>query len=105
MELNTELLKILGNGGIPVILFVIWFFTFKQSGKSYEQSREQFEEALRQSQKQFEEALAQNNKNYDTIFSIFREDVKYKALLTEMLAKIEIKLDSLRDERSRITRN
>jgi transposase len=67
----------------------------------YEQSQQQFTSALEQSQKQFEEALAQNNKNYETIFSIFREDVKYKAMLSEVLTKLEIKLDMRNNTSSR----
>ncbi len=68
MELSTELLKLLNNGGMTTILFVIWYFTMKMF------------------QKQSKDQLTQ-------IFKLMEDDVKYKELLTGILTRLELKLD------------
>lgn len=85
------------NGSIGVILLIIWFITFKYFSK---QNQEQYQKALDQNQQQFTTALQQvNNQHKETIdqhektltrmFSIMQEDSKYKALLAEILARLE----------------
>jgi hypothetical protein len=68
MDLSVELLKLLNNGGMPTILFVIWYYTMKMF------------------QKQSKDQLTQ-------IFKLMEDDVKYKELLTGILTRLEIKVD------------
>jgi len=68
MDLTPELLKIMANGGITVVVFVIWYITFKTTNKQYQEI-------------------------IDRLFQQIEADLKYKELLTGILARLETKLD------------
>lgn len=68
MELSPDLLKILANGGIAVIIFVIWFVTYKTQTKQYTDLVER-------------------------LFKQIEQDLKYKELLIGILTRLETKLD------------
>ena len=72
MELNTDLLNILANGGIAVIIFVIWFVTFKTQTKQYTDLVER-------------------------LFNQIEQDLKYKELLLGVLTRLETKIDARRN--------
>ncbi|WP_337871614.1 hypothetical protein [Ignavibacterium sp.] len=75
MELSPDLLKIIANGGISVIIFVIWFVTYKTQTKQYVDLVER-------------------------LFKQVEQDLKYKELLIGILTRLETKID-LQDRRSR----
>ncbi|HOV99277.1 MAG TPA: hypothetical protein PK595_06875 [Bacteroidota bacterium] len=66
--LTPELLKALSQGGVTILIFVIWFITYKTLSKQY---------------------VDQVNKLQEQI----QEDLKYKELLTGILTRLETKLD------------
>lgn len=68
MDLSPDLLKILANGGIAVIIFVIWFVTYKTQTKQYTDLVER-------------------------LFRQVEQDLKYKELLIGILTRLETKLD------------
>lgn len=68
MELSPDLLKILANSGIAVIIFVIWFVTYKTQTKQYTDLVER-------------------------LFKQIEQDLKYKELLIGILTRLETKLD------------
>lgn len=66
--LSPDLLKIIANGGISIIVFVIWFVTFKTSNKQYIEL-------------------------VDRLFKMIEQDIKYKELLIGILTRLETKID------------
>lgn len=76
MELNSELIDLITGGGLNVILFAIWYFTAKAMQKSYKTMQDQNMEIVKK------------------MFSIMEADMKYHELLTGILTRIEIKIDS-----------
>lgn len=75
MELTPDLLKVLANGGIAIIIFVIWFVTYKTQSKDYA-------------------ALVER------LFKQIEQDLKYKELLIGILTRLETKMD-IRERRNR----
>ncbi len=73
MDLTPEILKILANGGISLIVLVIWYITYKTSNKQYQDFVER-------------------------LFNQIEQDIKYKELLVGILTRLETKID-LRDRR------
>lgn len=68
MDLSPDLLKIIANGGISVIIFVIWFVTYKTQTKQYVDLVER-------------------------LFNQIEQDLKYKELLIGILTRLETKID------------
>lgn len=68
MDLTPDLIKVLANGGIAVIIFVIWFVTYKTQSKSYTDLVER-------------------------LFKQIEQDLKYKELLIGILTRLETKMD------------
>lgn len=68
MELNSEIIKVLANGGTSVVIFIIWFITYKTINKQY-------------------------SEHVERLYKHIEEDVKYKELLVGILSRLESKLD------------
>ena len=68
MELNPALIDVIANGGIAVIVFVIWFVTYKTQSKQYTDLVER-------------------------LFNQIEQDLKYKELLIGILTRLETKID------------
>lgn len=75
MELTPDLLKVLANGGIAIIIFVIWYVTYKTQSKDYA-------------------ALVER------LFKQVEQDLKYKELLIGILTRLETKMD-IQERRTR----
>lgn len=75
MDLTPDLLKVIANGGISIIIFVIWFVTYKTQSKQYVDLVER-------------------------LFKQIEQDLKYKELLIGILTRLETKVD-LQDRRNR----
>jgi hypothetical protein len=69
MELTSDLINVIAQGGISVIIFVIWYLTFKTTNKQYVDIVER-------------------------LFKQIEQDVKYKELLVGILTRLESKLDA-----------
>jgi len=69
MELTPDLLKVIANGGISIIIFIIWFVTYKTQTKQYTETVER-------------------------LFKQIEQDLKYKELLIGILTRLETKIDS-----------
>jgi hypothetical protein len=107
----TFIQQIFVQGGFAALFFLVWYFTFKhaktqqkeaadilhkQFSDTLSQAQSQFENVLKQNQTQHSEAMAMNQKTLDKIFSLWTEDIKYKALLAETLTQLKIKIDLYR---------
>ncbi len=75
MKVDSELLNLLGNGSIAIIVFVMWYLSFKQFNK------------------QQAKVSKENQANVDRMFCLLEEDIKYKDALNRILSRLEIKLD------------
>ena len=75
MQLNSELLSLLANGGAPLLVFVIWLMTFKLF------SRQQ------------ERAFKEHQETVERLFKTIDADIKYKESLTAILSRMEMKID------------
>jgi hypothetical protein len=68
MDLTPEVLKIIANGGISLVVLVIWYITFRTSSNQYQELVER-------------------------LFKQIEQDTKYKELLTGILTRLETKID------------
>ncbi|MEG8946611.1 hypothetical protein [Rosettibacter firmus] len=75
MDLSADVLKVLANGGIAIIIFVIWYVTYKTQSKNYTDLVER-------------------------LFKQIEQDLKYKELLIGILTRLETKID-IQDRRMR----
>ena len=100
------------TGGVSGILYLIWYYTFKQNKKDFTAALENFKYALEQNQKQFDKALLQIEKQHlqnleqtqktiDRMFAMMDKDIEYKEVLTGVLTEMK---RSLIDIQSFITK-
>lgn len=75
MKLDPEILNLIGNGSIAVIVFVMWYLSFKQFNR------------------QQEKVAKTNQENVERMFYLMEQDIKYKEVLNAILSRVEIKLD------------
>lgn len=75
MKLDPEILNLIGNGSIAVIVFVMWYLSFKQFNR------------------QQEKVTKTNDENVKRMFYLMEQDIKYKEVLNAILSRVEIKLD------------
>ena len=75
MKLDPELLTLIGNGSIALIVFVMWYLSFKQLNR------------------QQEKISKQNQENIQRMFVMIEQDIKYKEALTGILTRLETKID------------
>lgn len=68
--LSPELIKLMVNGGVTAVVFIIWYISFTRITR-------------------------QNQEAMDHLIEVLHEDIKYKELLTGMLSRVELKLDIL----------
>lgn len=73
--LTPELVTIIGNGSVAAILFVMWYLSFRQFSRQHER------------------AFKQNQENLQQMFKMMEQDSRYKELLTNILTRLELKLD------------
>ena len=74
MELiSPEILKLIANGGVGIVLFVIWLITFTRAVKIYLETIEK-------------------------LFKLLEEDAKQKEHLSVIMSRLEMKLDLLMRE-------
>jgi uncharacterized membrane protein SpoIIM required for sporulation len=84
--------------GIAGVLFFVWFITQKNSAKLQKEQTEntakQFAEIFKSMKDMQQGYLEQNNKTLDRMFSVMQEDIKYKALIAESIARFDTKLSN-----------
>lgn len=68
MELTSELLQALANGGVAIIIFVIWYITYRTHTQ-------------------------QHTATIERLFTLIEQDIKYKELLIGILTRLETKID------------
>ncbi len=76
MKLSAEILQLIGNGSITVIVFVMWYLSFRHF------NREQ------------EKVYKQNRENIERTFTMMEQDSRYKEVLTGILTRLEMKIDT-----------
>ena len=69
MELTADILKIISNGGVSVIIFTIWYVTYRTQTKQHAETVER-------------------------LFNQIEQDLKYKEILIGILSRLEAKIDS-----------
>ncbi|MBV6510650.1 MAG: hypothetical protein HRU80_16465 [Ignavibacteriales bacterium] len=68
--LSPELIKLVVNGGVTAVIFIIWYISFTRITR-------------------------QNQEAMDHLIRLLHEDIKYKEILTGLLNRVELKLDFL----------
>ena len=96
--LKPDISYYLFQTGMAGVLFVVWYITQKTSAKQQKEQAEKTAEQYRDIFNQLKEVnkshLEQINKVLDRMFSIMQEDVKYKALIAESIARFDTKLQN-----------
>lgn len=68
--LSPELIKLVVNGGVTAVVFIIWYISFTRITR-------------------------QNQEAMDHLIKVLHEDIKYKEILTGLLNRVELKVDML----------
>ncbi|MCC6550053.1 MAG: hypothetical protein IT279_08295 [Ignavibacteriaceae bacterium] len=68
--LSPELIKLVVNGGVTAVIFIIWYISFTRITR-------------------------QNQEAMDHLIKLLHEDIKYKEILTGLLNRVELKVDML----------
>lgn len=76
MEEIRSILQVLGQGGLSIIIFVIWFFTFKRS---------------QQEAKDASDKLTRLN---EILIQLMKDEQEYKEHLSGILMRLEVKLST-----------
>lgn len=71
--LSPEIIKLIANGGIGIVLFIIWLITFTRAIKVYQDTTEK-------------------------LFRLIEDEAKQKEQLSIILSRLEVKLDILMRE-------
>lgn len=93
---NPDVLYYIVQTGVAGILFVVWRITQQSSVKTQKESSElmriQFTEIFEQLKTVHKDGMEANKVTLDRMFSIMQEDIKYKALIAESIARFENQL-------------
>lgn len=97
--LLPELMPILANGGITIILFVIWWFTFQRANQQYDaaikHSNTLYKDSIEHSNKLFKDAMEQHQRKLDEITEILREEVRAKEMLAGAISRLDKAIEHL----------
>ncbi|MEJ5227204.1 hypothetical protein [Thermodesulfovibrio sp.] len=67
-------LEVISQGGLAIVVFVIWFFTFKKSSESIQHAIQKHEDLSKE------------------LLQILKEEQEYKAMLAGIMMRLEEKL-------------
>lgn len=88
MDLSLkEIIGFVMQGGIAIVVFIIWYFTFTKSNK-------QTDAFITQSLAQSAEAFAKITKLNEQLLQYLKDEQEYKTTLTGILDRISIKLET-----------
>lgn len=88
MDLSLkEILQLVVQGGVAIVVFIIWYFTFTKADA-------QTSKFLQQSLSQSEEAFDKLTKTNDTLLQFLKDEQDYKLQLAGILDRISVKLET-----------
>ena len=88
MDLSLkEIVVFTMQGGVAIIVFIIWYFTFTKSNK-------QSEEFMRHSLSQSKEAFDKHGLLNEKLLEYLKDEQDYKITLTGLLDRMSIKLET-----------
>lgn len=88
MEMGLkEILQFIIQGGVAIVVFVIWYFTFTKSSK-------QTDSFLQQALSQSAEAFEKHTKLNEQLLQYLKDEQEYKTILTGILDRISIKIET-----------
>ncbi len=87
MDLSLkEIMQFVVQGGVAIVVFIIWYFTFTKSSK-------QTEAFLKQSLDQSAEAFNKHTAMNEQLLKFLVDEQEYKLQLAGILDRLSIKLD------------
>jgi hypothetical protein len=87
MDLSfKEIMQFVVQGGVAIVVFIIWYFTFMKSSK-------QTDDFLKQSLSQSSEAFDKLSKINEQLLQYLRDEQDYKLQLAGMIDRISVKLE------------
>ena len=91
MELK-DILQYAGQGGVPIIVFIIWYFTFKEARKQTSEAITTAKDAVESSNGAAKEAFRKHAELSSMLIQLLRDEQEYKTLLTGILSRLEAKM-------------
>jgi hypothetical protein len=85
-------LQIIGQGGLAIVVFVIWYFTFKQSVKQQRDRDEQIKESMSHANATTAEAFKKHVVLSESLLQLLKDEQDYKSTLTGILDRMEYRL-------------
>ena len=72
----VQILQYIGNGGLAIVIFIIWYITYRQSSR------------------QVQEMLELHSQIEQRMIRAIEEDQQWKEILAGILSRLEVKLET-----------
>jgi hypothetical protein len=87
------------NGGIAVVVFVIWWFTFRYMIKQHDKTIEAYELLVKETKKEYQELVketkAEHRQVINDFITVVKEQMELNSYTSGILARIETKMEEL----------
>jgi len=102
-ESLPAILDYIVNGGIAVIVFIIWWFTFRYMIKQHETILNNYEELVRETKREYQQLIKEtktdNSVVIEKFISTIHEQMKLNNYVSGILQRFEGKLDQVLKEK------
>jgi vacuolar-type H+-ATPase subunit H len=100
MEALKDLIPLLSNGGVAMIMFAVWYFTFTRSNRLFEQAMQyadkRTQDAIEHANRRFSEVVSNYEKLTEELLQIQREDVRTREMLAGVLSRLEKAVEGMK---------
>jgi len=91
---DKELIKLIIEGGLGVAMFVAWLITYQSSIKQTKEAIATAKEAVSAANKTSQEAFDKHVNLSKELVQLLKDEQEYKTVLTGILDRISIKLET-----------
>lgn len=98
-ESLAGILDYIVNGGIAVIVFVIWWFTFRYMIRQHETIITNYEELVKETKKEYQQLVKETKADHAAVIekfiSVIRDQMELNNYVSGILQRFEGKLDQV----------
>jgi endonuclease III-like uncharacterized protein len=98
-ETLPNILDYIVNGGIAVIVFVIWWFTFRYMIRQHETIITNYEELVKETKREYQQLVKETKDDHAAVIekfiTVIRDQMKLNNYVSGILQRLEGKLDQV----------
>ncbi|MEW5745273.1 MAG: hypothetical protein AB1805_07555 [Nitrospirota bacterium] len=95
MDLSLkEAMQFVVQGGVAIVVFIIWYFTFTNANKRQEEKAKLDKEAQDQTNKTLAEAFDRLHNANGQLIQLLKDEQEYKLQLAGILDRLSLKLET-----------